>query len=76
MLERNVINRIAECLDGIYRQRCEEVRFRSITDRFKPVHLRNDQRNYSVERVAAEKSKRLQRKLDRGSPLESHKGLY
>jgi hypothetical protein len=77
LLKKNVIGRIAERLDGIYKKKCEEVRmFRSNSERFRGVHLRNEQRNYSEERVPTEKARRLQRKLHRGSPMESHRGLY
>lgn len=42
LLEKNVINRIAECLDRIYTKKCEEVRrFRSNSDRFHEAHLRS-----------------------------------
>jgi hypothetical protein len=75
-LENNVIHRIAECLDKIYTKRCEEIRFRSNTDRLIGTRLKNEQRNYSEERIVLGKTKRLQKKLNRGSPIESNRGLY
>lgn len=40
------------------------------------VRLKNLHRNYSEEKVAQEKAKKLQKKLKKGSPIQTHKGLY
>lgn len=40
------------------------------------MRLKNEKRNYSEEKVVLEKTKRLQKKLSRGSPIETHRSLY
>jgi len=46
-------------------------RFRSNSEgyRGRQVHLKIEQRNYSEERVEVEKTKKLQKKLQRGTPI-------